>query len=78
VITPHDYLLRFPTLQRADHTVRAIMPAARARRLLRLAKTEACLLILRRTWAHDRIATVATLHHPGSRYELTGAFRARK
>ena len=77
-VTPHDYLMRIAPLQRAEHTVRAVMPEPRIRRLLALAKTEACLLILRRTWAHDRIATVATLHHPGSRYELTGAFRARK
>lgn len=77
-ITPHDYLMRIAPLQRAEHTVRAVTPDVRIRRLLGLAKTEACLMILRRTWAHDRIATLATLHHPGSRYELTGAFRARK
>jgi GntR family histidine utilization transcriptional repressor len=77
-ITPHDYLMRIAPLQRAEHTVRAVLPDTRVRRLLGLPKAEACLLILRRTWAHDRIATVATLHHPGSRYELTGAFRARK
>jgi GntR family transcriptional regulator, histidine utilization repressor len=75
-ITPHDYLMRVAPLQRAEHTVRAVTPDARIRRLLQLSAAEACLLILRRTWSHDRIATVATLHHPGTRYELTGAFRA--
>lgn len=75
-ITPHDYLMRVAPLQRAEHTVRAVTPDARIRRLLRVSAAEACLLILRRTWSHDRIATVATLHHPGTRYELTGAFRA--
>jgi GntR family histidine utilization transcriptional repressor len=75
-ITPHDYLMRVAPLQRAEHTVRAVTPDARIRRLLHLSAAEACLLILRRTWSHDRIATVATLHHPGTRYELTGAFRA--
>jgi GntR family histidine utilization transcriptional repressor len=77
-ITPHDYLMRIAPLQRAEHTVRAVTPEPRIRRLLGVPRTEACLLILRRTWAHERIATVATLHHPGSRYELTGAFRAQK
>lgn len=77
-ITPHDYLMQVAPLQRAEHTVRAVVPDARIRRLLRLSPREACLLILRRTWSHDRVATVATLHHPGSRYELTGAFRAGK
>jgi GntR family histidine utilization transcriptional repressor len=75
-ITPHDFLVKAAPLQRAEHTVRAVVPDARIRRLLRLSAGEACLLILRRTWSHDRIATVADLHHPGSRYELTGAFRA--
>lgn len=74
-ITPHEFLMQVAPLQRAEHTVRAVAPDARIRRLLKLSKTEPCLLIRRRTWAHDRIATIADLFHPGARYELTGAFR---
>jgi GntR family histidine utilization transcriptional repressor len=75
-IAPHDFLMKAAPLQRAEHTVRAVVPDVYIRRLLRMSANEACLLILRRTWSHDRIATVADLHHPGSRYELAGAFRA--
>lgn len=73
-VTPHEYLMRVAPLQRAEHTVRAIAPDARTRRLLKLAPGEPCLLIKRRTWADERVATVADLYHPGSRYELTGTF----
>ncbi|HUI63164.1 MAG TPA: histidine utilization repressor [Steroidobacteraceae bacterium] len=73
-ITPHEFLMHAAPLQRAEHTVRAIIPDSRIRRLLKLDPQDACLLIRRRTWAGGRIATIADLYHPGSRYELTGAF----
>src|SRR6202012_544304 len=72
--TPHEFLMRAAPLQRAEHTVRAVIPDSRIRRMLKLDATDACLLIRRRTWASERIATVADLYHPGSRYELTGSF----
>ena len=73
-LTPHEFLMRAAPLQRAEHTVRALIPDNRIRRMLKLDPADACLLIRRRTWAGGRIATVADLYHPGSRYELTGAF----
>jgi GntR family histidine utilization transcriptional repressor len=76
-ITPHEFLMQAAPLQRAEHTVRATIPASRVRRMLKLDAAEACLLIRRRTWTGGRIATIADLYHPGSRYELTGAFPAR-
>ncbi|MBV8806192.1 MAG: histidine utilization repressor [Sinobacteraceae bacterium] len=73
-ITPHEFLMQAAPLQRAEHTVRALIPDGRIRRMLKLDASDACLLIRRRTWAGGRIATVADLYHPGSRYELSGAF----
>lgn len=72
--TPYEFLMRAAPLQRAEHIVRAVSPEGRIGRLLQLGRHEACLLIQRRTWSHDRIATVADLYHPGSRYELSGEF----
>ncbi|MBS0366814.1 MAG: histidine utilization repressor [Proteobacteria bacterium] len=69
--TPHEILVRAAPLQRAEHTVRALVPEARIRRLLRLGAGEAALLIRRRTYSKGRIASIADLYHPGSRYELT-------
>ena len=76
-ITPHEYLMQAAPLQRAEHTVRAVVPERRIRRMLKLETGDACLLIMRRTWTHGRIATVADLYHPGSRYELAGVFQPR-
>src|SRR5215813_1302466 len=69
-VTPHEFLIRVAPLQRAEHTVRALLPERRIRRLLKLKSGEPCLLILRRTFSNGRIASVADLYHPGSRYEL--------
>ncbi len=71
-VTPHQILMQSAPLQRAEHTVRAVLPDGRIRRLLRLDRSDACLLIRRRTWSDERIVTVADLYHPGSRYELAG------
>lgn len=73
--TPYDHLVRVAPLQEVEHTLRAVMPDERTRRLLEMRRDEPSLLIDRRTWARGRVASVARLHHPGSRYELTGRFR---
>jgi GntR family transcriptional regulator, histidine utilization repressor len=75
--TPHEFLVRVAPLQRAEHTVRALVPERRIRRLLKLEPGEACLLILRRTFSNGRIASVADLYHPGSRYELAATCQPR-
>ncbi len=74
-LTPHEFLIQSAPLQRAEHIVRALVPEARIRRMLKLDAADACLLIRRRTWSGERIATVADLYHPGSRYELAGSFQ---
>jgi len=76
-ITPHEFLIRVAPLQRAEHTVRALLPERRIRRLLKLKSGEACLLILRRTFSNGRIASIADLYHPGSRYELAANCQPR-
>jgi GntR family histidine utilization transcriptional repressor len=75
--TPHEFLIRVAPLQRAEHIVRALVPERRIRRLLKLEAGEACLLIMRRTFSHGRIASVADLYHPGSRYELAANCQPR-
>ena len=73
--TPHDYLIKVAPLQQAEHVLRAQMPDERTRKLLLMKKDEPCLVVIRRTWTFDQIASVARLYHPGSRYELSGRFR---
>ncbi len=74
-ITPHDYLTRVAPLQEAEHVLRAVMPDERTRRLLTMKRDEPCLLMIRRTWTADQVASVARLFYAGSRYEMSGRFR---
>jgi GntR family histidine utilization transcriptional repressor len=73
--TPYEYLMRVAPLQEAEHVLRAVMPDERTRKLLAMKRNEPCLLVTRRTWTHGAIASLAHLHHPGSRYEMSGRFR---
>ncbi len=74
--TPTEYLLKVAPLQEVEHTVQARMPTARVRKLLQSKANEPCLILLRRTWSQEKIASVATLYHPGNRYELSDHFKA--
>jgi len=73
--TPYDYLVSVAPLQEVEHLLRAVMPEERTRRLLDMKRHEPCLLMIRRTWTRSRIASVAQLYYPGSRYEMSGRFR---
>jgi GntR family transcriptional regulator, histidine utilization repressor len=73
--TPHEHLIKVAPLQEAEHLLRAEMPDARVRKLLGMQRDEPCLVVIRRTWTSNQIASVARLYHPGSRYELSGRFR---
>jgi GntR family histidine utilization transcriptional repressor len=71
-MTPYDYLMEVAPLQEAEHLLRAVMPDERTRKLLTMKRREPCLLMIRRTWTAGVIASVARLHYPGSRYEMSG------
>jgi GntR family histidine utilization transcriptional repressor len=73
-VTPSAYLTAIAPLQEAEQVVRAAQPNAAVRNHLRMRQDEACLVVLRRTWSRGRPVTFARLHHPGSRYELTGKY----
>jgi GntR family histidine utilization transcriptional repressor len=73
-ITPSAYLTAISPLQEAQQVVRAAMPNAAVRQRLHMAEGEPSLVVLRRTWSHGRPVTFARLHHPGSRYEMTGHY----
>lgn len=72
--TPSAYLTAIAPLQEAEQVVRAAQPNAAIRKRLRMTDSEPSLVVLRRTWSRGRPVTFARLHHPGSRYELTGHY----
>jgi GntR family histidine utilization transcriptional repressor len=73
-LTPSAFLTAISPLQEAEQVVRAEQPNAAVRQHLQMADDEPSLVVIRRTWSHGRPVTFARLHHPGSRYELTGHY----
>jgi GntR family histidine utilization transcriptional repressor len=73
-VTPSAYLTGVAPLQEAEQTVRASVPNPAIRQHLEMADDEPSLLVMRRTWSEGQPVTFARLHHPGSRYELTGHY----
>ena len=73
-ITPSAYLTSIAPLQEAEQVVRAAMPNAAVRQHLDIPEGEPALVVIRRTWSKGQPVTFARLHHPGSRYELTGHY----
>ncbi len=73
-VTPSAYLTGVAPLQEAEQAVRASLPNEANRQRLDMSEHEASLVIIRRTWSKGRPVTFARLHHPGSRYELTGHY----
>jgi GntR family histidine utilization transcriptional repressor len=73
-VTPSAYLTSIAPLQEAEQIVRATKPNAAVRQHLAMGDDEPSLVVIRRTWSGGRPATFARLHHPGSRYELTGQY----
>ena len=74
LVTPSAYLTGVAPLQEAEQIVRACMPNGAVRQHLHMADNEPSLVVIRRTWSRGRPVTFARLHHPGSRYELTGHY----
>ena len=72
--TPSAYLSSIAPMSEAEQVVRAAMPNAAVRGHLDMAEGEPSLVVLRRTWSAGRPVTFARLHHPASRYELTGHY----
>ena len=72
--TPHAYLVAIAPLERVEHKVRAEMGERTIRHALQLEAHEPILLIERTTWSRGTPATYTLLHHPGSRFELSGTF----
>ena len=72
--TPNKYLVRIAPIKRAEYRIEAKTPDAQVRKRLLMDIGEPCLVLFRRTWAMNDVATAVTLWHPGSRYQFNGEF----
>jgi len=72
--TPNAYLMRVAPLQQVEFEIEAVKPAREVAELLHMGADEYCLVLHRRTRSRDRVASVASMWHPASRYRFTGSF----
>ena len=73
--TPTHYLLEVAPLWEAQFSIEASRPSAQEAELLRIARNDACLVLVRRTVSRGVPITLARLVHPGSRYQIDGQFK---
>ncbi len=73
--TPTSYLLQVAPYWEAQYSIEASLPTAQEAFLLRIQRTDPCLIVTRRTAARNVPITLARLVHPGNRYILSGEFK---
>ncbi len=73
-ITPNEYLMKVAPLQGADYVIEACIPTEEIAEMLSMNPNEdPCLVLKRTTKSMGQIASIATLWHPGNRYQFTGS-----
>ena len=72
--TPNEYLMRVAPLQGVSYRIEARLPPAQIRNRLAMPAGEPCLVLYRTTRSLGPVASVVTMWHPASRYQLTGSF----
>jgi GntR family histidine utilization transcriptional repressor len=74
VITPNEYLMKAAPLQGASYSIEALPAPRDIADMLAIEVRQACLVLRRQTLSGGRIATIATMWHPGHRYQFAGSF----
>ena len=74
-MTPHEYIQRVAPVQEAQHILEAVLPDHATQKLLEIGPHEPCILLARRTWALNRVATDNQFTYPGSRYRMGSRFK---
>ncbi|MGO4379183.1 histidine utilization repressor [Pseudoduganella sp. RAF19] len=72
--TPNEYLMAAAPLQGASYSVEALMPPRDIADMLAMDARQPCLVLKRQTQSAGKIASIATMWHPGHRYQFTGSF----
>ncbi|MFP3889012.1 histidine utilization repressor [uncultured Ralstonia sp.] len=72
--TPNAYLMRAAPLQGVEYGIEACLPPRDIAEMLHMEVREPCLMLRRKTLSQGEVASVATMWHPGGRYQFTGSF----
>lgn len=74
-ISPNEYLLSLSPISEVEHVVEALIPDGWIRELLQINEAEPCLVLYRKTWVSNHVATKSSFYYPGSRYRIGGRFK---
>ena len=72
--TPNAYLMRVAPLEGVKLAIEACQPPPWVGEMLGMPPGEPCLVLRRQTQYMGRVASVAAMWHPASRYQFTGSF----
>ncbi|MCK5517109.1 MAG: histidine utilization repressor [Desulfobulbaceae bacterium] len=73
-VSPNEYLLSLYPISKVEHVVEAVIPGGWVREMLQINEVEPCLVLHRKTWVKERVATKSSFYYPGSRYTIGGQF----
>jgi len=74
VATPNEYLMVVAPLQGVNYSIEAMSPPREIADMLHIQQKDACLVLHRKTLSRGSVASVATMWHPGNRYQFAGGF----
>lgn len=72
--TANEYLMRVAPLSGVRYCIEARLPPPEIAVMLKIEKSQPCLVLRRKTLSRGQVASVATLWHPADRYQFTGEF----
>ncbi len=75
--TPYQALMSLASLQAAEHVFEARLPTPVQAKQLEIRSDEPCIVLRRRTWSMNIVASFAVLVSPSSRYRYVGGLGAR-
>lgn len=71
--TPNAYLMAAAPLQSADYRIEAVAAPRAVAAMLGIDPQQPCLVLHRKTCSNGQVASVATMWHPGHRYQFAGS-----
>jgi GntR family transcriptional regulator, histidine utilization repressor len=73
-VTPNEYLMAAAPLQGVNYSIEAVGAPREIAGMLHMSAKDPCLVLHRKTLSKGQVASVATMWHPGSRYQFAGSF----
>lgn len=71
-VTPYDHLMSLGPLQAAEQVFEADLPGAELAALLQVPAALPCIVLRRRTWSLNMVASAARITAPSNRYRFSG------